>query len=445
MSYGNDNSNKPFERASKTAHTNIINDPVVKNFLGQCLIPPFKEDIDEDDMKSEFLQEISNNPIKNIIAIDGGYTNVLVKEEFPSSTIAFFQFGALFFKYKDLLNLREKPFIDPDDFSKLQNMQRIKLVVPTKGLSIAGQADLISSVRKAIYDFFLRDPENEGYIKALKWLIFEEYTGKPVDTWHLATHPCCDTAGGIDFKYSDFGSAYKISCPDCGKDIYLTDVFRLHEAIDNELGAGGILGYLTTVVEQLTIVFLIQQMLITRPALLKETLFIKDGPLAFFGQTANIHKPMRKLIRFLNQKHAIYLVGLEKSGSFVEHAEQLSKKIQSNQFVLLGNKYIYKYIIPGTSVDNRPYADSSYYSSKLIFKSEFDNVYVATIPNLDSKAEPVKADYLNLDIVLHNVAALKCDLYYNSLVPVVMANKLVSLADHPSADLLKSFAQENIR
>lgn len=52
---------------------------------------------------------------------------------------------------------------------------------------------------------------------------------------------------------------------------------------------------------------------------------------------------------------------------------------------------------------------------------------------------------LNLDIILHNVAALKCDLYYNSLVPVVMANKLVSLADHPSADLLKSFAQENIR
>lgn len=445
MSYGNDNSNKPFERASKTAHTNIINDPTVKKFLGQCQIPPFQNDIDERDMQNEYAQNVSINPIKNVITIDGGYTNVMVKEDFPSSTIAFFQFGALFFKYKDLLSLKEKPFIDPDDFAKLQNMQRIKLVVPTKGLSIKGQNDLVSSVRKAIYDFFMHEPENEGYIKALKWLLFEEYTGKPIKVWHLATYPCCDAVGGLDIEYKEIKSDYRISCPHCGNDVYLTDVFRLHEAIDNELGAGGILGYLTTVVEQMTIIFLIQQILITKPNLLNETLFIKDGPLAFFGQTANIHKPMRKLMIFLNDKHSIYLVGLEKSGAFVEHAVQVSEKMKSNQLIILGNKYIYKYIIPGTAAEDRPYADTSYYGSKLIFKSKYDNVYVATIPNIESKAEPTKSDYLNLDIVLHNIAALKCDLYYNSLVPVVMANKLVSLADHPSSDLLKSFAQENIR
>jgi len=369
----------------------------------------------------------------------------LVKEEFPSSTIAFLQFGALFFKYKDLLNLKEKPFIDPDDFSKLQNMQRIKLVVPTKGLTIKGQMDLISSVRKSIYDFFIHEPENEGYIKALKWLLFEEYTGNPINMWHLASYPCCDTNGGINIQYKNLKANYTITCPNCNRDIYLTDVFRLHEVIDNELGASGILGYLTTIVEQMTIVFLIQQMLITKPSLLKETLFIKDGPLAFFGPSANIHKPMRKLIKFLNEKHILYLIGLEKSGSFVEHAVQISEKIQKKQFISLGNKYIYKYIIPGTALDTRPYADTSYYGSKLIFKSEFDNVYVATIPNIESKIEPKKSDYLNLDIVLHNISALKCDLYYNSLVPVVMANKLVSLADYPSADLLKNFAQENIK
>ena len=445
MSYGNDNSNKPFERASKTAHTNIINDTAVKNFLGQCEMPPFQADIDEQDIKKEFIDDISINPIKNIVTIDGGYTNVIVKEDFPSSTIAFFQFGALFFKYKDLLNLKEKPFIDPSDFAKLQNMQRIKLVVPTKGVSIKGQIDLISSVRKSIYDFFMRDPEDQGYIKALKWLLFEEYTSKPINIWHLATSPCCDGVGGINIQYKDIKSDYKTICPHCRRDVYLTDVFRLHEAIDNELGAGGILGYLTTVVEQMTIVFLIQQMLITKPSLLKETLFIKDGPLAFFGQTANIHKPMRKLIKFLHENHTIYLVGLEKSGAFVEHAVQAAEKMQKKQFITLGNKYIYKYIVPGTDANNRPYADTSYYGSKLIFKSEFENIYVATIPSLESKIEPSKSDYLNIDTVLYNISALKCDLYYNSLVPIVMANKLVSLSDHPSADLLKSFAQDNIK
>ena len=71
-------------------------------------------------------------------------------------------------------------------------------------------------------------------------------------------------------------------------------------------------------------------------------------------------------------------------------------------------------------------------------------MYVATIPNVQAMVEPQISDYININEILYNITALKCDLYYNSLVPVVMANKLVSLADHPSSDLLKTFAQEKI-
>lgn len=442
MSYGNDYSNKPFERASKTSHTNIINDTTVQSFLSKCKIPPYHEEIDDKDIELHMLEELIENPIKNIITVDGGYTNVFVKEDFPSSTIAFFQFGALFFKHQDLLNLKEKPFIDPEDFSKLQNIQRIKLVVPTKGIALDGEIDFLSSVRRTIYEFFISQPEKNGFMDALKWLIFEEYkTTNGRDVWHLATCPHC--SAGVDIQRKDVQN-YTITCPHCNEKIYLTDILRLHEAIDNELGAGGILGYLTTSIEQIIIVYLIKQMLNIKPSLLKQTLFVKDGPLAFFGQTANLHKPMRELMTYLNQHHAIYLVGLEKSGSFVEHAVQASKKVLPKQMLLLGNSYIYKYIIPGNGRDNEPYASSSYYGHKLIFKSEHNNVYVATIPNTQAMVEPQISDYININEILYNITALKCDLYYNSLVPVVMANKLVSLADHPSSDLLKAFAQEQL-
>lgn len=443
MSYGNDYSNKPFERASKTSHTNIINDTAVQSFLSKCKIPPYHEEIDDKDIELLMLEEPTKNPIKNIITIDGGYTNVFVKEDFPSSTIAFFQFGALFFKHQDLLDLKEKPFIDPEDFSKLQNIQRIKLVVPTKGIALDGEIDFVSSVRRTIYEFFISQPERNGFMDALKWLIFEEYSSSDNSKiWHLATCPHC--SAGVDIQRKNVQSDYTITCPHCGGKIYLTDILRLHEVIDNELGAGGILGYLTTAVEQIIIVYLIKQMLNIRPSLLSQTLFVKDGPLAFFGQTANLHKPMRKLMTFLNQNHSIYLVGLEKSGSFVEHAVQASEKMLPKQMLLLGNSYIYKYIIPGNGRDSEPYAISSYYGHKVIFKSEHNNVYVATIPNVQAMVEPQKSDYININEILYNITALKCDLYYNSLVPVVMANKLVSLADHPSSDLLKTFAQEKI-
>lgn len=443
MSYGNDYSNKPFERASKTSHTNIINDTAVQSFLSKCKIPPYHEEIDDKDIELLMLEEPTKNPIKNIITIDGGYTNVFVKEDFPSSTIAFFQFGALFFKHQDLLDLKEKPFIDPEDFSKLQNIQRIKLVVPTKGIALDGEIDFVSSVRRTIYEFFISQPERNGFMDALKWLIFEEYSSSDNSKiWHLATCPHCSV--GVDIQRKNVQSDYTITCPHCGGKIYLTDILRLHEVIDNELGAGGILGYLTTAVEQIIIVYLIKQMLNIRPNLLSQTLFVKDGPLAFFGQTANLHKPMRKLVTFLNQNHSIYLVGLEKSGSFVEHAVQASKKMLPKQMLLLGNSYIYKYIIPGNGRDSEPYAISSYYGHKVIFKSEHNNVYVATIPNVQAMIEPQISDYININEILYNITALKCDLYYNSLVPIVMANKLVSLADHPSSDLLKTFAQEKI-
>ena len=69
MSYGNDYSNKPFERASKTSHTNIINDAAVQSFLSKCKIPPYFEEIDDKDVELHMLEELDENPIKNIITI----------------------------------------------------------------------------------------------------------------------------------------------------------------------------------------------------------------------------------------------------------------------------------------------------------------------------------------------------------------------------------------
>jgi len=285
-------------------------------------------------------------------------------------------------------------------------------------------------------------PEKEGLMAALKWLVFEEFNLTQQIEWHLSTCPHCEK--GIDIYKDMVKTNYIFDCKFCDGNVYLTDIFRLHEAIDNELGAGGVLGYLSTTIEQLLIVFLIKSMLEIKPALLNETLIIKDGPLAFFGQTANIYKPMRNLIQFLNNNHAVFLVGLEKSGAFVEHADAISNRIDKKKALIFTNQYIYKYIIPGQADESAPYGRSTYYGNKLIYKSEYDNVYVATLPSLKALSNPTKSDLINVDVILNNISALKCDLYYNSLVPIVMANKLVSLADHPSADLLKHFAQDTI-
>ena len=143
--------------------------------------------------------------------------------------------------------------------------------------------------------------------------------------WVLATNP--HTGTQVTLSEADMDPiAYTFECPDTGLPIRLTDVFRLHEVIDEETGATGILGYLTNVIEHVVLVHLIRGVLATKPKLLESILFIKDGPCGFFGQTANLHKPMGDLVAWLQKKHNLFLVGLEKSGAFVEHAQSVFEK-----------------------------------------------------------------------------------------------------------------------
>lgn len=442
MAYRSKDGKRPDEYASKSAHRHIINDASVTEFLSRCNLPKTADEVDISSHSTFNFEPQDNNQIKYIIAIDGGYTPIAVKEDYPSSMLTFFQFGALIFSLADLNSIAEKPFIDPDDISKLKNIQRLKLTLPTKNVLLDGENSLIDSVRRTVYDFFLKQPDDGPLMETLKWFVFREYLGGD-DQYNLSNCPVCVTTN-VPLLRKNISPEYTFKCNSCNGDIYLTDVFRLHEAVDNELGAGGILGYVTTSFEQMLLAHLIRVILNTKPALLSEILFIKDGPLAFFGQTANMHKPMRSLVRYLYDNHNLFLAGLEKSGSFVDHAAEISKKLTDGTVLIIDNDYIYKYILPGKADPANPYGRTTYYGNKIIYKAGDARVYVITLPTKDILTNPTRSDFPNFDIVLTNIEQLKCDMYESSLVPVALVNKLVSLSNHPSSTILKKFAKGSL-
>lgn len=444
MSYSSKDGRRPNEYASKSSHGYIIRDPEVVQFLDKCNLPKVAEDVDVPTNLQFILEPVQNNPIKNIVAVDGGRSEVFVKKDFPSSTLTFFQFGALIFKTEDLEAISKKTFIDPEDIAKLNTIQRYKLTLPTKNILLKEVSSFKESFRKTLFDFFVRGSGGETFAETLRWLVFQEFD-TPLDEYILASCPHCGQSSiplGTETKKANF----TFQCPSCKEEIYLTDIFRLHEAIDDEIGAGGVLGYVTVLIEQIIIVHLVKAILETKPSILSETLFIKDGPLAFFGQTANMQKPLRHLTNFLIEKQDLFLAGLEKSGPFVEHADEIGKKLKPGTVLLLNNDYIYKYILPGKADPSAPYARSSYYSTKMIFKSMDEKIYVITIPtkSADVVLAPKKSDFKNIDVILTNIQKLRCDMYDNALFPVALANKLVSLADHPSSLILEKFAKKTI-
>ena len=439
-------SSKPNEWAAKINHTHIINDPFIKNFIGGCSLPKDSDNIVIEDLHtSEFNTQI-DNPIEYILAVDGGYTTVEVKNNFPSAQFAFFQFGAVLFKVEDLEALSEKIYIFPEDMQKLHNLQRFKLALPIKNIVTKSESSLKNSIRKAIYDFFMQERDSTCFMETLKWFIFEEYRDTSPNSYTLASNPNLDVStGGIDLNLASMRPDYTFDSDD--GEIYLTDVFRLHEVVDEEHGAGGMLGYLTRLIEQLILVHFIRFILINQATFLDRFLFIADGPLSFSGQTANMNASMRNLCNFLKSDHNLFLVGLEKSGVFVEHAQEIcappkgTPVLEKGNYILMSNNYIYKYVMPGDAT-RMHYGISSYYSGKVLFHSQVGQILVLTVPtdHKDSILEPKLKDYLNLHVVLHNIQKLRCNMYDDAVVPIALANKLVSLANHPSKVLLEKFA-----
>jgi predicted RNA-binding Zn-ribbon protein involved in translation (DUF1610 family) len=445
MGYISRNNRRPAEYASKGGHLGIINQPAVNTFLERCILPSRRGEVQMLPVNLVEVQPPEKNPIEIIIAIDGGYGETVIQKEFPSSLITFFNFGALMFRVSDLDNLKEIPFIDPKDMARLKNIQRFPFVMPTKNISLDGNT-LTNSVRLSLFEFFSQSQDGEKpFLDALRWLIFQQYQGgKAAPTWNLASCPSCE-ARNIEITAS---MGNRFDCPHCGKSIYLTDIFRLHEVIDDEQGAGGVIGYTMGLLEQILIIHLIKAIWDIRPDFLKSILFIKDGPLAFFGQTANIHKPMREMVTFLARKGGstpfINMVGIEKSGAFVDHAHEIKSKLEPGQALILDNDYIYKYIIPGTADPDNPYGRTTYYGNKVIYRTEEDKLYVLTLPTTQFTGNPSRTDFPNFDAILTNVSRLKCDMYDDALIPIALVNKLVSLSQHPSMILLEQFAKKQM-
>lgn len=446
MAYSSKYGKRPDELASKSSHSYIINDAEVKAFMNECEYPKSKDDIILDPSLIITIDYPETNPIHHIIAIDGSYSTVPVKKTFPSSLITFFQFGELLLNTKDLDDISQMDFISREAMSKIKELERSKLVLPTKNVAYKKNLTLTHSIRKTIYEFFKTKDDGTSLLETTFWLVFEMYDS-PINNYNLSTCPHCGEKN-VDLKRTDFNSDYiSNSCKKCNHEILITDIFRLHEAIDDELGAEGILGYLTNLIEQMNIIHTIKNIKSLKSDLLNHFLFIKDGPLAFFGQTANLHKPVRKLCNYLLANYNLFLVGLEKSGAFVEHADEIKDLLIPGQAYLLNNKHIYSYILPNDPDTPEPYASTSYYSSKIIFKSKDNRMYVITIP-VESEnivLNPEKSDFKNIDVILWNIEKLKSDMYDNAIIPVALANKLISLSVHPSSIILEKFAKALVR
>jgi hypothetical protein len=443
LGYSQFKGRKPFGRASKIAHSEILNNADVQAFIAGCTIPSEPNLSDLENLQRPLPSVASR--IEHVIAVDGGMSDASVRRDFPSASITFMTFGPLLLALKDLSALDNQQFIGPEDMARLKNLSRFSLPIPSKAIRSKGSSRFSEGVRRTIHEFLFVKQKELGH--ALSWLICRGWL--PPDlrkSWSVPRCPNVVDCDGGPFEFHEKNEA-QLTCTQCKGPVFLADVLRLYERIDDEQGASGIMSYLLTTLEQLVVVNIIRTLLSLKPSTLREVLLIKDGPLAFFGVVAPLRTPMIELMSYLSDKDGgkplVCLVGLEKSGAFVEHAMLIEPKLKPGHYMLFSNEYIYKYIIPGDPT-GAPYGFNTYYGAKLVFKSDRGDVFVATIPLADVSVKGHFDNIQNAGDILRVVSQLRCSMYDHALVPIVLANKLVSLADFPSSEILSKFVKANI-
>src|SRR5437867_815870 len=169
VSYGRRLGRRPMEQASKSSHQNVINDADVQTFLGRCALPRSASEVALNQHVLLDYEPVLVNPIRHIVAVDSGFTEVPVQKNFPSSTLCFFQFGALMFSVADLERLEQSPFINPEDMAKLKHIERLPLTLPIRNIALRDQPTLTASVRATLYDFFAKHRDSTTMLETLRW------------------------------------------------------------------------------------------------------------------------------------------------------------------------------------------------------------------------------------------------------------------------------------
>src|SRR2546422_852016 len=130
MPYQSVKGRKPFERASKIAHTEIVNSSIVQEFLKGCTLPSVPPTAELGDLLVN--APTPKGTIRTIIAVDGGLNEAAIREEFPSALIAFMAMGPLMLYLEHLKELDAEPFLGPEDMARLKRIKRYPFVMPLR-------------------------------------------------------------------------------------------------------------------------------------------------------------------------------------------------------------------------------------------------------------------------------------------------------------------------
>jgi hypothetical protein len=236
---------------------------------------------------------------------------------------------------------------------------------------------------------------------------------------------------------------------------------RIHERFFDDSGSNGeAFGYVMQIWERLLLIHLLrcfeQRDWLAR---LGDVAFFMDGPLAVFGPPAWLSAAISKELQRLNTKvraqtgNDMVIVGIEKSGNFVNHFEELDRREDGSQYFdpatyfLPTDEYIKKRVIYSDSA--KRYGVDTYFGRKFFYKTRSGARIVANIAYLTSEQDTLATDAPSAFPQFGTVCALLDKLatsqFENALAPLVSAHAQAAIPLHLGQKVLGQLAQALMR
>jgi hypothetical protein len=441
-----------FEHASALGHVPTVQHPLVQRTLARYRMPSQRaQDVNA---VIERLVDPATLPqapadVQWTVATDSSPFEHEVDPNFPSTRVLFMQMAAVIVDL-ERLNHRSGPFADPSAIADAQRASVLAGVLPSSNLMRVDGTPPKTAFRQEV-DALFRESQVEG--RSLLDVLFEveaERDPRPVPVGSVALSGCPTPGCKADLGSLAVGPS-GASCPICQTVLMAVDALRAHETFNEHSSNKEACSRVMSVAERFISLALLGHLLKHRPSLLGRMAFVTDGPLALFGEVAPIKRPLlRRLQRIAGELvrrelGVPVIVGVEKSGMFVEHARAIRSHVPEGQLMLLDDEYIERYV----TFRGSPHGKDTYYGRHFFYRAGGGQMYVITVPPLgrlgaEAHGTFAMAEYPTLRATCGVLDAIGTRLYDDATIPVTLAHKYAAYPLNTAGQVLKLHAEEHL-
>jgi NurA domain len=395
-----------------------------------------------------------------VLAIDGSLMPILVENGFPGAEMGYVTVASVLLNLEKMRELDKLRPANPREVRRTRDISSIDSALPGTNVVIDDEESSMTSLRKILFEVFRDtkvDKDCESLLETYEVLL--EY--KPESTEQKCPYGFReDDSCNKSFLRSK--GSYVCNC-DQNCWLFSTDALRIHENLQE--GGSNATVYTETmqVWERIWIIHVLRTLEAKNLlGVLKRLAIVVDGPLAVFGHPAWLSKAIYKELKRINEKAKklnngldILLVGIEKTGLFVEHFARLDESkdgepniLQPRTALLLTDSYIKKNIIFSTE-GGKIYGGATYFGRKLFYKTASGARIVAVLPFLEDKhTDLTKAEleqHPRLADALSILDQLASSRYPNSLVPLIEAHAEAAIPLNLGTQILEDLARKAIK